>query len=245
MNRLPDPLSGLPHLDLLHPARRLLSHRLADRRLGTLEAAVLGFEREGDIPGSEIPQRYFDWLRRRDGRLMADVFEHNRLDILSLAALAAHLTELIDPDLENAGFHQGDRLAAARLFLARERHFEAIRLLGPLSGCACPETAREAARELSLLHKRQGRWPEALTIWEEMVRRDGEDLFALVELAKWCEHRRRDFDRALALTMRACSCAARLSPQECADLARRRERLEKKLTTGGPAASNRSAPASV
>ena len=98
MNRLPDPLSGLPHLDLLHPARRLLSHRLADRRLSALETSILGFEREGDIPGSEIPQRYFDWLRRRDGRLMADVFEHNRLDILSLAALAAHLVELIDPD---------------------------------------------------------------------------------------------------------------------------------------------------
>ncbi len=229
MNRLPDPLSGLPHLDLLHPARRLLSHRLADRRLGTLEAAVLGFEREGDIPGSEIPQRYFDWLRRRDGRLMADVFEHNRLDILSLAALAAHLAELIDPDTEKAGFHQGDRLAAARLFLAREHRAEAIRLLDPLSGCACPETAREASRELSLLHKRQGRWPEAVAIWEEMIRRNGEDLFALVEIAKWCEHRRRDFDRALALTASACSCGARLSPQERADLARRRERLEKKL----------------
>jgi uncharacterized protein YprB with RNaseH-like and TPR domain len=230
MNRLPDPLSGFPHLDLLHPARRLLSHRLADRRLGALEASLLGFEREGDIPGSEIPQRYFDWLRRRDGRLMADVFEHNRLDILSLAALAAHLTELIDPDAEEAGFHQGDRLAAARLFLARECHFEAVRLLGPLSRCACPETAREAARELSLLHKRQDRWPAAVAIWEEMIRRDGEDLFALVELAKWCEHRRRDFNQALALTMRACSLAARLSPQESADFARRRERLERKLT---------------
>jgi len=244
MNRLPDPLSGLPHLDLLHPARRLLSHRLADRRLGALESAVLGFEREGDIPGSEIPQRYFDWLRRRDGRLMADVFEHNRLDILSLAALAAHLTELIDPDAEKAGFHQGDRLAAARLFLARKCHFEAVRLLDPLCGCACPETARKAARELSLLHKRQDRWPEAIVIWEEMVRRDGEDLFALVELAKWCEHRRRDFDRALALTMCACSCAARLSLPERADLTRRRERLEKKLTAG-PSASNRLEPPSV
>jgi uncharacterized protein YprB with RNaseH-like and TPR domain len=232
MNRLPDPLSGLPHLDLLHPARRLLSHRLADRRLGALEAAVLGFEREGDIPGSEIPQRYFDWLRRRDGRLMADVFEHNRLDILSLAALAAHLAEMIDPDAEKAGFHQGDRLAAARLFLARKCHFEAVRLLGPLSGCACPETAREAAQVLSLFHKRNDRWPEAVSIWEEMVRRDGEDLFPLVELAKWCEHRRRDFDRALALTIRACSCAGRLSPQERVDLARRRERLERKLALG-------------
>ena len=230
MNRLPDPLSGFPHLDLLHPARRLLSHRLTDRRLGALEAAVLGFEREGDIPGSEIPRRYFDWLRRRDGRLMVDVFEHNRLDILSLAALAAHLTELIDPDAVEAGFHQGDRLAAARLFLARDCRFEAVRLLGPLSGCACPETSREAARELSLLHKRQDRWPAAVAIWEEMVRRNGEDLFALVELAKWCEHRRHDFDQALALTICACSCAGRLSPQERADLTRRRERLERKLT---------------
>jgi len=244
MNRLPNPLTGLPHLDLLHPARRLLSHRLADRRLGALEAAVLGFEREGDIPGSEIPQRYFDWLRRRDGRLMADVFEHNRLDILSLAALAAHLTELIDPAAEEAGFNRGDRLAAARLFLARECHFEAVRLLGPLSGCACPKTAREAARELSLLHKRQGRWPEAVAIWEEMVQRDGEDRFALVELAKWCEHRRRDFDRALALTICAASCAGRLSPQEHADFTRRRERLEKKITAG-PAAASRSEPHSA
>ena len=229
MNRLPDPLLGLPHLDLLHPARRLLSHRLADRRLSALETSVLGFEREGDIPGSEIPQRYFDWLRRRDGLLVADVFEHNRLDILSLAALAAHLVELIDPDTEKTVFHQGDRLAAARLFLARECHVDAIRMLAPLSGCACRETAREAARELSLLHKRQNRWPEAVTIWEEMLRRDGEDLFALVELAKWCEHRRHDFSRACALTMRACACADRLSPEERIGLLRRRERLEWKL----------------
>ena len=229
MNRLPDPLAGLPHLDLLHPARRLLSHRLGDRRLGALETAVLGFEREGDIPGSEIPQRYFDWLRLRDGRLMADVFEHNRLDILSLAALAARLAELLDPDGENARCHPGDRLAAARLFLARACPYDAVRRLVPLIGGSCTETAREAGRELSLVYKRSDQWPAAVAIWEEMVRRDGEDLFALVELAKWCEHRRRDFAQALALTMRACACAGRLSPDDRADLACRRERLERKL----------------
>ncbi|MBU1184116.1 MAG: ribonuclease H-like domain-containing protein [Proteobacteria bacterium] len=231
MNRLPDPLAGLPHLDLLHPARRLLSHRLSDRRLGALEVAVLGFEREGDIPGSEIPQRYFDWLRLRDGRLMADVFEHNRLDILSLAALAAQLAELLDPDGENARCHPGDRLAAARLFLARSCPYDAVRRLVPLIGGSCPETAREAGRELSLVYKRSDQWPAAVAIWEEMVRRDGEDLFALVELAKWCEHRRRDFAQALVLTMRACACAGRLSPDDRADLARRRERLERKLAS--------------
>ena len=230
MNRLPDLFAGLPHLDLLHPARRLLSHRLGDRRLGALETAVLGFEREGDIPGSEIPQRYFDWLRFRDGRLMADVFEHNRLDILSLAALAARLAELLDHG-ENARCHPGDRLAAARLFLARACPYDAVRRLVPLIGGSCPETAREAGRELSLVYKRSDQWPAAVAIWEEMVRRDGEDLFALVELAKWFEHRRRDFAQALALTMRACACAGRLSPDDCADLARRRERLERKLAS--------------
>jgi hypothetical protein len=67
-----------------------------------------------------------------------------------------------------------------------------------------------------------------------MARRDGNDLFALVELAKWCEHRHRDFRRALMLTMRACSCASRLSPEDHTNLARRRDRLERKLAPPQP-----------
>src|SRR4029450_10872553 len=41
-----------------------------------------------DIAGEEIPNVYFDWVRRRDARMLARVFEHNRQDIVSLAALA-------------------------------------------------------------------------------------------------------------------------------------------------------------
>ena len=74
LNRMQSSLHELPHLDLLHPSRRLLGHRLENCRLATLEADILGVEREGDIPGWEIPQRYFDWLRRRDPRLLADIF---------------------------------------------------------------------------------------------------------------------------------------------------------------------------
>jgi len=70
-----------------------------------------------------------------------------------------------------------------------------------------------------------------VTIWEEMVGRDRNDLFALIELAKWCEHRRRDFTRALALVERACVCERSLSPDERTDLAHRRERLERKLAS--------------
>ena len=72
LNRAQDVLVGMPHIDLLHPSRRMLAHRLENARLVTIEAHVLGVRREDDVPGYEIPQRYFDWLKRRDGRLMDD-----------------------------------------------------------------------------------------------------------------------------------------------------------------------------
>lgn len=50
-----------------------------DRRLVNLEEQILGLHRTGDIPGSEIPQRYFDWLRRRDARLLADLLAAAKL----------------------------------------------------------------------------------------------------------------------------------------------------------------------
>lgn len=209
MNRLGNPLADLPHVDLLHASRRLLSHRLADRRLGSLESEILGFHREGDVPGYEIPQRYFDWLRQRDGRLMADVFEHNRLDILSMAALLAHLIETIDPDNENPQHHPGDLLAAGQLFLSRGRHHDAVRLLQSVCASAHGPSARNARRELSLHYRRTARWPEALCLWEEMIRHDPGDLFALIELAKWYEHRAHDLERAVALTNQALSYAGK------------------------------------
>jgi uncharacterized protein YprB with RNaseH-like and TPR domain len=42
------------------------------------------------VAGEEIPRLYFDYVRGRDARALARVFEHNRLDIVSLAALAVH-----------------------------------------------------------------------------------------------------------------------------------------------------------
>ena len=119
MNRLHNPLNDMPHLDLLYSARRLIGHRLDNCRLMTLEERVLVFFRQGDVPGSEIPQRYFDWLRRRDARLVVDVFEHNRLDVISLASLMAHLTELMDAPHDLTQADHRDLLAAARLLIER------------------------------------------------------------------------------------------------------------------------------
>ena len=237
MNRLADPLVSLPHLDLLHPARRLLRRRLDNVRLGTLEGALLGLEREGDIPGWEIPQRYFQWLRRRDGRLVADIFAHNRLDVLSMVFLAACLTELIGgPCSGTAGPPppDSDLLAAARLCIQRGETTRAEGILTDLQRRSGPITARQAAALLSLIHKRAGSWRQAVGIWQEMLAPDrdsrGDALFPLLELAKWNEHRAHDYRTALDL---ACRALAMLPPQgtaaEAEDLRRRIARLKRRL----------------
>ena len=113
LNRCRDTLSAMPHIDLLHPSRRILAHRLENARLSTIETHVLGVERDGDVPGFEIPQRYFDWLRQRDGRLLEDVFTHNRLDVVSMASLLKYLTDLVEDSQEMEHSHHGDLLKLA------------------------------------------------------------------------------------------------------------------------------------
>jgi uncharacterized protein YprB with RNaseH-like and TPR domain len=74
------------HLDLLYPARRAWGRELPDVRLRTVEERRLGVVREDDLPGSEAPRAWIDWLR--DGTGPVDrVLEHNRLDVLSLVTL--------------------------------------------------------------------------------------------------------------------------------------------------------------
>ena len=59
--------------------------------LTRLEEQTLDFAREGDVDGAEIPGLYFAYLRDGDEGRLAAVFEHNRLDILALAALAGRM----------------------------------------------------------------------------------------------------------------------------------------------------------
>jgi len=203
LNRLPDRLANMPHLDLLHPARRLLGHRLKNNRLITMEKEILGVHRQGDIPGSEIPQRYFDWLRNRDARLLTDIFEHNRLDIISMAALSVHLTELLNYDRDIASCEHADLLAAAKLFLARGNSSAARKIIELLIQSEYLHVAFEARKTLSLIYKRAGLWNDALRMWEMMLLDDPGDFFAWEETAKYYEHKKHDFPKAIDVVNKA------------------------------------------
>ena len=230
MNRLSDPLSGLPHLDLLHPSRRLVGHRLPNSRLGTIEEMVLKVYRDGDVPGSEIPQRYFDWLRYGDPRLMKDVFEHNRLDVISLATLAVHLSCLLGSADRREECTDSDILATARLMMDRGCTDNAQRQIESLLQC-CQKgpVAREAKKMLSLVHKRDNNWEEAVELWESILADTPDDYFACEELAKWLEHRRRDYRKAADLVTRLLDNRGATTTDEAAALVYRLNRLDRKL----------------
>jgi uncharacterized protein YprB with RNaseH-like and TPR domain len=90
MAGLPAPL-GLPHIDLLHPARRLYARGLRSCRLAEVERELLGLRRHGDVAGASIPALYLSAMRRRSLRGLPPLFEHNSLDVLSLVAFLAYL----------------------------------------------------------------------------------------------------------------------------------------------------------
>ena len=231
MNRMQGDLAGLPHLDLLHPSRRLLGHRLDNCRLVTLESDVLGVQREGDIPGWEIPQRYFDWLRRRDPRLLADIFEHNRLDVVSMATLTAHLVEILTAQADAQYTHTDDYLAAARLLLKRADAQGAQKILDIFQEETCSDLSAPSKKKLAQLYKRTGRIDEAARIWEQMAACQPVEYYAVSELAKHLEHRVRDYRRTKDVIESALAGSNTFSEDERDSLSHRLKRINIRLKT--------------
>jgi hypothetical protein len=229
MNRMQSDLPGLPHLDLLHPSRRLLGHRLENCRLATLEADILGVQREGDIPGWEIPQRYFDWLRKRDPRLLAGIFEHNRLDVISMATLTAHLVEILTAQAPAPYTHTDDYLAAARLLLTRANATGAQKILDIFHDQTCSDFSLQSKKKLAQLYKRTGRMDEAVQIWRQMAACEPIEFYAVSELAKYQEHHEQDYSQARALIESALAGNNTFSEQEQESLSHRLKRLKARL----------------
>lgn len=219
------------HLDLLQCARSLWKKRFPSRSLRSLEESLLGLQRVGDIPGAEIPAVYMDYLRRGQTGRLKEVFKHNVLDILSMVTLLERISRLAAGDgIE----HPGEALALGRLWLEAGRTKKGLGFLSRAAESRGP-LALEAALELSFFYKRRGCWPEAVTIWQKAVEGKTGSPDAHVELAKYCEHRLRDYRKALEHTDRALDlvCTGFL-PRSSGELSidalgHRRRRLQSRL----------------
>lgn len=203
LHQIPCPFDGFSHLDLLPLARRLWRERLESRALKFLEEHVLGFRRSSEeVPGYEIPWLYFDYLRTGDARPLAGVFYHNAMDVTAMAALLAHMNDLLENPYDGKVQHGLDFVALGRLFEDLGRWDEAARLFerGLEAGLAEADFG-VAVKRLSILQKRRGDLEAAVRLWKDAAQRG--HLYAFIELAKYYEHVRRDAKQALKWTRAA------------------------------------------
>lgn len=89
--RLANPLTGLAHVDLLYPTRRRYRGVWENCRLATIERQLLQIVREDDLPGSQAPAAWLDYLRGGSARNLCRVLQHNDQDVVTLARLMIQL----------------------------------------------------------------------------------------------------------------------------------------------------------
>lgn len=203
LHQIPIPYKGYSHLDLLPLARRLWRDRLESRALKYLEEHVLGLTRSSEeVPGYEIPFLYFNYLRSGDARPLGGVFYHNAMDVVAMAALLAHMNDVLENPYDGKVQHGLDFVALGKLFEDLGHWEEAARLFerGLESGLN-ESDFRAAVKRLSILQKRRGDVGQAVRLWEEAAKRG--HLYAFIELAKHYEHKQRDVNSALKWTKSA------------------------------------------
>jgi uncharacterized protein YprB with RNaseH-like and TPR domain len=230
MMRRQPPFERLAHMDLLFGARRLWKLRLESCRLVELENQILGFEREGDLPGEMIPYVYFEYLRTKQAVRLVPIFHHNCIDILTLACLTA-IVPLAFRSPEDAPLEHGaDWVGLARWLLKAERREDALSLLRrAVQRGLSDDLLFSTLWEIATIEKRLGRHDAALAAFTELASaRNPHRVAALQELAKHYEHREKNYAMALEFTRTA------LQLEDSEELRRRAARLKLRLDRPRP-----------
>jgi uncharacterized protein YprB with RNaseH-like and TPR domain len=232
MNRLQSPFGEKPHVDMLHPARRMWRGPDAACRLSTLEESLCGYVREGDVAGFEIPARYFRYVHAGDARPLAAVFEHNRLDVLSLAMVTARAAQLLEEGAPAA--------RTAREALGMGRLYERGGMMADAKSCfaraieiedADEETRAEALRAYALISRRLRQFDDAAAAWQRVlglpvcprpIEREASQALAI-----HLEHRRRDPASARDFALRLLHVDDSVTRRQAAEY--RLARLDRKL----------------
>lgn len=229
MARLRDRWREQPHLDLLHAARRTWKLRLGTCTLGNLEAAELGIHREGDLPGAEVPERFFAFLKTGDASLLDDVLRHNAQDIQTLYVLLGRLAGIYGaPEAQTSML---DVLSVGR---ALERAGEGERARRCFQVASVSTLSGQARLHLARSYRRERDYAQAAAAYRGMISQGEADVEVYKALAILLERYLQDIPGALAVTEQALWRFAgggflhRASPEALAALEKRRIRLRRR-----------------
>jgi hypothetical protein len=84
-------VAGPQHVDLLHLSRRRWRRELPDCKLQTLERHICGRSRVDDMPSSQIPAAYQQYVKTGFEREMDAILMHNAVDLVTMLDLAMRL----------------------------------------------------------------------------------------------------------------------------------------------------------
>ncbi len=231
LHRTPCPLRDLPHLDFLFSARSLWKHKYESCRLFDLAQAIVHAARAEDIPGAEVPLRYFQYIRSGDFSLIEPVLYHNQEDLLSLLGVIVAGAVLIERNREAAERGEADAMdlyGVARLFeRAGDMTTTTALLERALAGGLTAEVSHQARKKLSGHFKKNKDWDKALGFWREMAAGDEFDCFR--ELAMYFEHRAKDYAEAVRFATEGLAVSKGRSPAAERDFEKRLDRLRRKM----------------
>jgi hypothetical protein len=234
------PFAHLPHLDMLHTARRLWNGD-AGCSLRFLEGALAGVRRLGDVPSIEIPARYVHYVRTGEVRPLVPVLEHNRLDLLSLAVLTAMAVDLVRQGAR-AARNAPECLGLGRLYERAGLEAEALICYARAASSEAgggQEVRAEALRRLARRMRCARRHDEAATAWNDVLSLSAADgglaREAARALAVHHEHRSKDLQAARLFAARAANAATTEAHRSSAR--HRLARLDRKLELGSSGGS--------
>ncbi len=233
LHRQPFPLSGMPHLDFLYPARSLWRHKHESCRLSHLAREVVGADRSEDIPSAEVPWRYFHYLNTGNFELLEPVLYHNQEDILSLLGVVVIGARIFAEEGGEEFVDALDLYGAGKVMetvgeVEKSVHFFRRAIEGGLT----EEISLTAKKKISCYFKKTQEWERAVSIWKEMAssaRTSVDQLLSCRELAMYLEHREKNYEEALKVAEEGLVLSLGFSPHYERDFAHRLERLKQKI----------------
>jgi uncharacterized protein YprB with RNaseH-like and TPR domain len=230
MSRSQPPFERLAHVDLLHGARRLWKLRLESCRLVDLENQILGVERDGDLPGEMIPYVYFEYLRTRQAFRLVPIFHHNAMDLVSTACLTGVVAQAFRDPHASGLRHGADVLGLARWLLKAGEQEQSVTLMRRAVDLGLADDLLfRTLWDIAGLERKLGRPAAALSVLTDLAQcRNPFRVPSLEALAKFYEHREKDYAMALEMVRSARA----LTDSE--ELSRRETRLRRRLARPQP-----------